>query len=42
VERGDQFVILHVVVPKSRSEEFLRLVDRIAEFEETDTRGHWN
>jgi len=39
VERGDQFVVLHVVVPKSRSEEFLRLVDRIAEFEDPDPRG---
>jgi len=42
VERGDQFVVLHVVVPKSRSEEFLRLVDRISEFEDPDPRGHWN
>lgn len=39
VERGDQFVILHVLVPRSRSEEFLRLVDRIAEFEEPDPRA---
>jgi molecular chaperone DnaJ len=38
-ERGDQFVVLHVVVPKSRSEEFLRLVDRISEFEDPDPRG---
>ncbi len=41
-ERGDQYVILQVVVPSERPEEFLRLVDRIAEFEETDPRGHWN
>ncbi|HEX9190934.1 MAG TPA: DnaJ C-terminal domain-containing protein, partial [Candidatus Deferrimicrobiaceae bacterium] len=42
VERGDQFVVLHVVVPKVRSEEFLRLVDRISEYEDPDPRGLWN
>jgi molecular chaperone DnaJ len=42
VERGDQFVILHVTVPKGRSEDFLRLVDRIAEYEDPNPRGHWN
>jgi DnaJ-class molecular chaperone len=42
VERGDQFVILQVTVPKGRSEDFLRLVDRIAEYEEPNPRGHWN
>jgi DnaJ-class molecular chaperone len=42
VERGDQYVVLHVAVPKSRAEEFLRLVDRIAEYEDPDPRGHWN
>jgi len=41
-ERGDQYVILQVAVPSSLPEEFLRLVDRIAEFEATDPRGHWN
>lgn len=41
-ERGDQYVVLQVVVPPERPEEFLRLVDRIAEFEETDPRSHWN
>ena len=41
-ERGDQYVVLQVVVPSDRPEEFLRLVDRIAGFEEKDPRGHWN
>jgi DnaJ-class molecular chaperone len=40
--RGDQYVILHVAVPASRSEEFLKLVDRIAEFEDPNLRGGWN
>jgi hypothetical protein len=31
-----------VTVPSSPPEEFLRLVDRIAEYEEKDPRGHWN
>lgn len=42
MERGDQFVVLHVAVPKTSSEEFLRLVDRIAEYEDPDLRGRWN
>ncbi len=42
VERGDQFVVLHVAVPKSPSEEFLKLVDRLAQYEESDLRGHWD
>ena len=41
-ERGDQYVVLQVVVPSSLPEEFLRLVDRIAGFEGKDPRGHWN
>jgi DnaJ-class molecular chaperone len=41
-ERGDLYVVLQVVVPSERPEEFLRLVDRIAGFEEKDPRGHWN
>jgi DnaJ-class molecular chaperone len=41
-ERGDQYVVLQVVVPSSHPEEFLRLVDRIARFEEKDPREHWN
>lgn len=40
--RGDQYVVLQVVVPKGHTEELLRLVDRIAPFEEKDPRGHWN
>ncbi|MBI5905700.1 MAG: J domain-containing protein [Deltaproteobacteria bacterium] len=42
VERGDQFVILHVAVPKDRSAEFLELVDRMAKHEDPDLRGQWN
>jgi curved DNA-binding protein len=42
VERGDQFVILHVAVPKSPSEEILKLVDRLAQYEDPDLRGHWD
>jgi hypothetical protein len=34
--------VLQVVVPSSLPEEFLRLVDRIAGFEEKDPREHWN
>ena len=41
-ERGDQYVVLQVVVPSELPEEFLRLVDRIAGFEEKDPREHWN
>ncbi|MFA6147356.1 MAG: J domain-containing protein [bacterium] len=41
-ERGDQYAVLQVVVPFERPEEFLKLVDRIAGFEEKDPRGHWN
>jgi len=42
VERGDQFVILHVAVPAFPSEELLRLVDRVAEHEDPDLRKAWN
>ncbi len=42
VDRGDQYVILHVAVPKDRSEEFLSLVERIAAYEDPDLRGQWN
>jgi len=42
VERGDQFVILHVSVPKDPSEEFLKLVDRMAQYEDPELRGQWN
>jgi molecular chaperone DnaJ len=42
VERGDQFVILHVAVPVSPPEELLKLVDRIAQYEDPDLRKAWN
>ena len=42
VERGDQFVILHVSVPRNPSEEFLKLVDRITQYEDPDLRGQWS
>lgn len=42
VERGDQFVILNVAVPKGSSGEFLELVDRIAQYEDPELRGQWN
>ena len=40
--RGDQYVLLHVAVPGSRSEDFLKLVDRIREFEDPNLRSGWN
>ncbi len=40
--RGDQYVTLQVAVPKTRSEEFLRLVERLSEFEDPNLRGSWN
>jgi DnaJ-class molecular chaperone len=40
--RGDQYVILHVAVPGVRTEEFLKLVERIASFEDPNLRGGWN
>ncbi len=40
--RGDQYVILHVAVPGTRSEEFLKHVDKIAAFEDPNLRGVWN
>ncbi len=40
--RGDQYIILHVAVPGSRSEEFIRLVEKIAEHEDPNLRGDWN
>jgi DnaJ-class molecular chaperone len=40
--RGDQYVILHVAVPGVRTEEFLKLVERIAAFEDPNLRVGWN
>jgi len=40
--RGDQYVILHVAVPGARSEEFLKLVEKVVAFEDPNLRGDWN
>jgi DnaJ-class molecular chaperone len=40
--RGDQYVVLQVVVPKDQSREFLSLVEEIAAFEDPNLRGGWN
>jgi len=40
--RGDQYVILQVVVPEERSKEFLDLVERIRRFEDPNLRGGRN
>ncbi len=40
--RGDQYLILQVAVPRSRSEDFLRLVERLAEHEDPNLRRDWN
>jgi len=40
--RGDQYVILHVAVPGTRSEEFHKLVEKVAAFEDPNLRGGWN
>jgi len=41
-ERGDQFVILNIIAPKSTSEELEKLVDKLEQYEDPDPRGHWN
>jgi len=41
-ERGDQFVILNIVAPKSVSEELVGLMDKLEQYEDPDPRGHWN
>lgn len=41
-ERGDQLVVLNVAVPKAVSEDFLKLVDRMAQYEDPDLRKGWN
>ncbi len=40
--RGDQYAILHVAVPGEKSEEFLKLVERLKAFEDPNPRGGWN
>jgi DnaJ-class molecular chaperone len=40
--RGDQYVVLQVMVPKEQSREFLSLVEQLAEFEDPNLRGGWN
>jgi DnaJ-class molecular chaperone len=41
-ERGDQYLVLHVVVPKERSPELDRLVEKLAALEDPDPRRDWN
>ena len=40
--RGDQYVVLHVAVPKDQSGEFLSLVEQLEAFEDPNLRGGWN
>ncbi len=40
--RGDQYAVLHVAVPGSRSADFLSLVERLKSFEDPNLRGGWN
>jgi DnaJ-class molecular chaperone len=39
--RGDQYAVLHVAVPGTRSEEFRRLVEQLKAFEDPDPRSGW-
>jgi molecular chaperone DnaJ len=41
-DRGDQYLVLQVVVPQGGAEELGRLADRLAPFEDPDIRGGWN
>jgi molecular chaperone DnaJ len=41
-ERGDQFVVLNIAVPRNPPADFLKLVERLAEYEDPDLRGQWN
>ncbi|MCL2103341.1 MAG: DnaJ domain-containing protein [Syntrophorhabdaceae bacterium] len=41
-ERGDQFVVLNIAAPKSSSEELVKLMDQLEQYEDPDPRGHWN
>jgi DnaJ-class molecular chaperone len=40
--RGDQYVVLHVAVPKEQSRDFLSLIEKLAAFEDPNLRGGWN
>jgi len=40
--RGDEYAVLHVAVPGARSEDFLKLVERLKAFEDPNLRGGWN
>ncbi len=40
--RGDQYAVLHVAVPGARSEEYLKLVERLKAFEDPNLRRGWN
>ncbi len=39
--RGDQYAVLHVAVPGARSEDYLKLVERLKEFEDPNPRRGW-
>ncbi|MGE5189957.1 MAG: DnaJ C-terminal domain-containing protein [Gemmatimonadota bacterium] len=39
--RGDQYAVLHVVVPGTRADDFLKLVERLKAFEDPDVRKGW-
>jgi len=41
-ERGDQFVVLNIVTPQSTAEEFLKLVDRLEQYEDPYPRRQWS
>jgi molecular chaperone DnaJ len=41
-ERGDQYLVLQVVVPAKVPDELARLADRLAPFEDPDVRADWN
>jgi DnaJ-class molecular chaperone len=41
-ERGDQFAILNVSVPRHPSADLQKIAERVAEYEDPDIRGQWN
>ena len=41
-ERGDQFVVLGIVAPKSTSDELIKLVDKLEQYEDPDPRRRWS
>jgi len=40
--RGDQYVVLQIAVPERRPPEFMRLLERLEEYEDTSLRSRWN